>query len=102
MIRRPPRSTLFPYTTLFRSRLGLAGLEGSGHADGRLFGDGEDRGDGGVLRAGSGQAFEYGVGAEALYGSGVGQQLADPVDPCESGVEPVDLEVPFGRSGDCG
>src|SRR3989442_4800250 len=24
MIRRPPRSTLFPYTTLFRSRLGKA------------------------------------------------------------------------------
>src|SRR2546430_10998329 len=24
MIRRPPRSTLFPYTTLFRSGLGLA------------------------------------------------------------------------------
>src|SRR5689334_23621962 len=24
MIRRPPRSTLFPYTTLFRSRLSLA------------------------------------------------------------------------------
>src|SRR2546429_1880217 len=24
MIRRPPRSTLFPYTTLFRSRLGRA------------------------------------------------------------------------------
>src|SRR3989454_10673485 len=23
MIRRPPRSTLFPYTTLFRSRAGL-------------------------------------------------------------------------------
>src|SRR5260370_4328406 len=23
MIRRPPRSTLFPYTTLFRSRYGL-------------------------------------------------------------------------------
>src|SRR2546422_1562151 len=29
MIRRPPRSTLFPYTTLFRS--------GVGHADGGLF-----------------------------------------------------------------
>src|SRR2546430_12508113 len=29
MIRRPPRSTLFPYTTLFRSTesFGLAGLE---------------------------------------------------------------------------
>src|SRR2546430_12546880 len=27
MIRRPPRSTLFPYTTLFRSALGLRPLE---------------------------------------------------------------------------
>src|SRR3712207_8434809 len=26
MIRRPPRSTLFPYTTLFRSRLDLHGI----------------------------------------------------------------------------
>src|SRR5260370_36088635 len=26
MIRRPPRSTLFPYTTLFRSRLALGGI----------------------------------------------------------------------------
>src|SRR6266496_5498286 len=33
MIRRPPRSTLFPYTTLFRSRLrgaGPAGLDRPG------------------------------------------------------------------------
>src|SRR3712207_7901576 len=29
MIRRPPRSTLFPYTTLFRSRLGLGLYPGS-------------------------------------------------------------------------
>src|SRR2546422_5353984 len=28
MIRRPPRSTLFPYTTLFRSRAGAAGRTG--------------------------------------------------------------------------
>src|SRR5258708_13719774 len=27
MIRRPPRSTLFPYTTLFRSRLGDLRIE---------------------------------------------------------------------------
>src|SRR3712207_7459182 len=27
MIRRPPRSTLFPYTTLFRSTLALADCE---------------------------------------------------------------------------
>src|SRR3712207_8663406 len=33
MIRRPPRSTLFPYTTLFRSRLGEREVEipGFGH-----------------------------------------------------------------------
>src|SRR3712207_7638582 len=28
MIRRPPRSTLFPYTTLFRSLAALAGHDG--------------------------------------------------------------------------
>src|SRR3712207_8095178 len=40
MIRRPPRSTLFPYTTLFRSGPGqddhadvVIGLEGVEHAD---------------------------------------------------------------------
>src|SRR3712207_7704429 len=27
MIRRPPRSTLFPYTTLFRSRVLMASLD---------------------------------------------------------------------------
>src|SRR3989454_11344263 len=27
MIRRPPRSTLFPYTTLFRSRAGMTGRD---------------------------------------------------------------------------
>src|SRR2546421_5560650 len=29
MIRRPPRSTLFPYTTLFRSVLIIVGVKGS-------------------------------------------------------------------------
>src|SRR3712207_8359947 len=28
MIRRPPRSTLFPYTTLFRSEVGARGARG--------------------------------------------------------------------------
>src|SRR5256885_13205755 len=40
MIRRPPRSTLFPYTTLFRSR----GIPGPGDAVAR-----RDRVHGGVL-----------------------------------------------------
>src|SRR2546422_2794030 len=32
MIRRPPRSTLFPYTTLFRSRRSFLRLMGAGAA----------------------------------------------------------------------
>src|SRR5438093_12382902 len=35
MIRRPPRSTLFPYTTLFRSEQPAPGLRG--HRLGRLL-----------------------------------------------------------------
>src|SRR5438874_6326402 len=37
MIRRPPRSTLFPYTTLFRSERG-ASLRGSGRSKRRRLG----------------------------------------------------------------
>src|SRR5262245_64356365 len=33
MLRRPPRSTLFPYTTLFRSRTLLAQLEEVARSD---------------------------------------------------------------------
>src|SRR6266480_3583483 len=36
MIRRPPRSTLFPYTTLFRSRHTLAGRPGPRQRPNRL------------------------------------------------------------------
>src|SRR3712207_8264313 len=36
MIRRPPRSTLFPYTTLFRSHLHEGAL--IAHVFGKLFG----------------------------------------------------------------
>src|SRR3712207_8368564 len=50
MIRRPPRSTLFPYTTLFRSRsgqlssrrvLGRARVERGDPAEGRAPGGGD-------------------------------------------------------------
>src|SRR5258708_27528022 len=46
MIRRPPRSTLFPYTTLFRSIDGVAreSILKVGHRHRRgVDGDGEDR-----------------------------------------------------------
>src|SRR2546430_4987858 len=55
MIRRPPRSTLFPYTTLFRSRGVSPALP---HADGRVDPHGtaiqEQRGAGGDPGAGGG------------------------------------------------
>src|SRR3712207_8345835 len=56
MIRRPPRSTLFPYTTLFRS--GFVG----GDFGGGLAGGGIDF----VLRGGEG----VGVGGEHRLGGG--------------------------------
>src|SRR6266436_9427777 len=46
MIRRPPRSTLFPYTTLFRSRAGpwpAPGRAASGSGRWRRRGPGRDR-----------------------------------------------------------
>src|SRR2546430_7760952 len=39
MIRRPPRSTLFPYTTLFRSERGEHFGGPPGGVDDRAFGD---------------------------------------------------------------
>src|SRR3989442_10081581 len=41
MIRRPPRSTLFPYTTLFRSRRGDRDLADAASAAGRAPDDRE-------------------------------------------------------------
>src|SRR2546428_7405305 len=48
MIRRPPRSTLFPYTTLFRSAAREANRQGRGHLPhrhrrGAVGGDGARR-----------------------------------------------------------
>src|SRR2546422_2362160 len=37
MIRRPPRSTLFPYTTLFRSPPGIGSAAGSSSSIGLVF-----------------------------------------------------------------
>src|SRR5256885_11670595 len=57
MIRRPPRSTLFPYTTLFRSRWagGMgARLRGGGPGIGRLPGEPDGAGPGGQAGGSSG------------------------------------------------
>src|ERR1035438_10881445 len=72
MIRRPPRSTLFPYTTLFRSGIDLVGVVIS-H---RLAGLRESRFDllglrladlGAVLLQGLLDVIDHGVGAVAGF-----------------------------------
>src|SRR2546430_14105766 len=60
MIRRPPRSTLFPYTTLFRSRVDEAGGSGLG------------------TRASRGAAQELGDLLEGLLGGGEADALQAP------------------------
>src|SRR2546430_6020256 len=72
MIRRPPRSTLFPYTTLFRSRAELAQ---------RAVELGRQPGDGGehVIADGRGPGDGRGEGpAVVAAGIGAGQFLAAP------------------------
>src|SRR3712207_6898715 len=64
MIRRPPRSTLFPYTTLFRSRLVGEFFELRPVRDVRQA----QR-----LRPGVGAAEEADLGAVALLGAGLGR-----------------------------
>src|SRR5438552_18786880 len=66
MIRRPPRSTLFPYTTLFRSMLG----------DGRGFGhDGAGDGVRACRRRRDRSAARAPGGAVRLAGSPTGDQM---------------------------
>src|SRR3712207_7419309 len=52
MIRRPPRSTLFPYTTLFRSTALVGVAAAAGHRPGRERPDGA--GPPGAARPGAG------------------------------------------------
>src|SRR3712207_9224531 len=64
MIRRPPRSTLFPYTTLFRSRRRLRSGLGVGELPGLLR---EPRGHGGDLVGLAGEAdLELGLEQQPL------------------------------------
>src|SRR5690606_39387187 len=70
MIRRPPRSTLFPYTTLFRSQDRIGDAWSVGHADQRELGfvaAERDTGDDGCFHfliflesnEGAGSAFDF-------------------------------------------
>src|SRR3712207_8063297 len=74
MVRRPPRSTLFPYTTLFRSPVVPAGDAGPAQAQvvllGRLLVEARARHDG----ARSGALGERGLAATQARRSGVDQR----------------------------
>src|SRR3712207_8375039 len=71
MIRRPPRSTLFPYTTLFRSALGLR-LRGPGvGGEGRLEAAARVRTPG----------FSDGAHADALRARQLSLNLEQPLGP---------------------
>src|SRR5260221_7591964 len=59
MIRRPPRSTLFPYTTLFRSMIQVAQSAGTGN--GEPFG-----------------VIQHALAGIALRNKTVGQGVAEP------------------------
>src|SRR3712207_7275448 len=72
MIRRPPRSTLFPYTTLFRSRA--------------------ERVDAGLLSV-TGHEVRAGAAAGVLAAHGVGGDVAFVVDGAD-GAQELDLLVP--------
>src|SRR3712207_3388823 len=106
MIRRPPRSTLFPYTTLFRSfgerlhreipRLPAPVVprgrpemadQGPGTV---LQGDEEGGGDDGRLGGG---------GREARIGAQEAVQVGYPLEAA-SGVDAACLEDPVGHAGD--
>src|SRR5690348_17648108 len=61
MIRRPPRSTLFPYTTLFRSGVVAlrVDLSYSGDAPRPIVAQGQDIGDSSRYNAGNGRSEEH-------------------------------------------
>src|SRR3989441_12569226 len=64
MIRRPPRSTLFPYTTLFRSRVRGRGRRGDRTAQGALGRRGFLHGDDGRMGAKPSGQSAAGTGSE--------------------------------------
>src|SRR2546425_8402818 len=75
MIRRPPRSTLFPYTTLFRSLL-LAAGEVQASPGEELLDLGEDGEDRPVGSGGRGLLAEPGGGLEVLLDGEIGKDAA--------------------------
>src|SRR5256885_9878578 len=75
MIRRPPRSTLFPYTTLFRS---LLAAYASGASRAILYVHGEAELSAERLRVAAGQAREWGLLGERIRSEEHTSELQSP------------------------
>src|SRR3712207_7004202 len=82
MIRRPPRSTLFPYTTLFRSPSSEGGRHGVEHGRGRR--------EQGLGELGGRQPVE-------VHDRGIGDQRADPTRSEEHTSELQSRQYPVCR-----
>src|SRR3712207_7151009 len=68
MIRRPPRSTLFPYTTLFRSDQGLFGIRDHVFHEARASGIAARY----LEHVGPGRGVEFvQIKQQAIYGLGI-------------------------------
>src|SRR5256885_8005815 len=77
MIRRPPRSTLFPYTTLFRSRAHPQRAGRVTLAPGRVSHDGVG-GEGTALAGGEDEGpVGVGAGAGGRFGGQAGELVGD-------------------------
>src|SRR5438067_6314877 len=95
MVRRPPRSTLFPYTTLFRSQGNIGAITNSA---GTVFVDGTLNNSGSVLPTGT----RVSLGQVVLY-SGVmvaGGKVAGGGMLFSNGtLSGVEFDGPLDRSG---
>src|SRR2546430_16862137 len=86
MIRRPPRSTLFPYTTLFRSGLEAEFnllVNGRRRRPEKVFGDPSRLGRRRMIPR-TGKSFQLAAGG-AIYFDGGGLEAARPVVVLEPG-----------------
>ena len=93
MIRRPPRSTLFPYTTLFRSPVGYAG-GGGGGGNGGGIGNGGTASDGGGAGRGSPSPNGPGTAGTANTGGGGGGGSSPSTTGANGGSGVVIIRVP--------
>src|SRR3712207_1151706 len=97
MIRRPPRSTLFPYTTLFRSVVGRGEPAPSGGRVGAISAGTSDLP---VLDEAVAVAKEMGVAVKSFHDVGVAgiHRLASPLEELRS-FDPDCLIVAAGMEG---